>query len=113
MAYKEPYWKVSMALVALATHSPKICGEFCFLSLMRSYKDFVMKIIYRPVHYRSASVDKLSNRSKIDGNGHYKVSRLVTFFLHLSDFTYPPLNASSDATSVESERLVSPRFQIV
>ena len=30
-----------------------------------------------------------------------------TFHLHFSDFTYPPLNASSDATSLECESLVS------
>lgn len=90
MAYKEPYWKVSMALVALATHSPKICGEFCFMNLMHSQKDLVVKMIcrwlaklsrIRFIHCRSASMDKLSDRSKIDGDGDYKVSHLVTIFL--------------------------------
>ncbi|VDM34160.1 unnamed protein product [Hydatigera taeniaeformis] len=32
MAYKEPYWKVSMALVALATHSPKVCGAHLWIN---------------------------------------------------------------------------------
>uniref|UniRef100_A0A0R3W3Y6 DUF3453 domain-containing protein n=1 Tax=Taenia asiatica TaxID=60517 RepID=A0A0R3W3Y6_TAEAS len=67
MAYKEPYWKVSMALVALATHSPKICGAHLWIN--------------------------------------YPTVRKLMEMVITNDFTYPPLNASSDATSVESERL--------
>ncbi|KAH9283387.1 Integrator complex subunit 1 [Echinococcus granulosus] len=67
MAYKEPYWKVSMALVALGTHSPKICGAYLWTN--------------------------------------YPTVRKLMEMVITNDFTYPPLNASSDATSVESERL--------
>ncbi|KAL5104531.1 Integrator complex subunit 1 [Taenia crassiceps] len=67
MAYKEPYWKVSMALVALATHSPKICGAHLWIN--------------------------------------YPTVRKLMEMVITNDFVYPPLNASSDATSVESERL--------
>ena len=67
-------------------------------------------------------MDKLSYCSAVNGNGNYEVGHIsstsTTFFgnsafifsllyPHFSDFTYPPLNTSSDATSLECERLVS------
>ncbi|VDD81504.1 unnamed protein product [Mesocestoides corti] len=67
LGFKESYWKVSLALVALAAHSPKTCGAHLWIN--------------------------------------YPTVRMLMEMVITNNFTYPPLNAAVDTTSVESERL--------